>query len=25
MTFEKAGTIAVTFDVQAIGSTGAGH
>lgn len=25
MTFEKAGTIPVTFDVQAIGSTGAGH
>lgn len=25
MTFEKAGTVAVTFDVQAIGSTGAGH
>jgi periplasmic copper chaperone A len=25
MTFEKAGTIPVTFDVQTIGSTGAGH
>lgn len=25
LTFEKAGTIPVTFDVQAIGSTGAGH
>jgi copper(I)-binding protein len=25
MTFEKAGTIPVTFDVQGIGSTGAGH
>ena len=25
LTFEKAGTIPVTFDVQAIGATGAGH